>query len=462
MKLFELFATLSLDTTDFDADVKAAKKDGEDLNSVLSTAVAKGTVVGNTLMAAGRGLVTFGRSVLGFGVDIVETAAEVQAEQHAFESTFGEMQGIALAAFDRVGEATNIYTKRLMVSGTKAYSQFRAAGMDSAVALNQMETYLMYAADAAAYYNISLEEADYAMRSFLRGNVEGGEAIGLFITQTQRETKAMEMYDAAWKELDESQRQSVLMSIIGETYARNGVFGQATREMYEYENVLGNIREMWRQIKAILGGPILEALMPVMQEFAQFLEDNPEIVQSLAQSIGAIAGLVFDGLMTLLKYLAEHGDEIASYCERFASAIKMLSEGNFRGVVDLFMGENNWLSGLLFGGQGKPVEEWNDANEGGNNVMTYEDLYGHEASGLGYVPYDNFRARLHRGETVVAAAEVNRMRNGKRAGYSTGDMAAAIASALNGTAVQMDGHAVGVLVTGTVSKEIAREAKRRR
>ena len=40
-------------------------------------------------------------------------------------------------------------------------------------------------------------------------------------------------------------------------------------------------------------------------------------------------------------------------------------------------------------------------------------------------------------------------------------LAAAIASALNGTAVQMDGHAVGVLVTGTVSKEIAREAKRR-
>lgn len=40
-------------------------------------------------------------------------------------------------------------------------------------------------------------------------------------------------------------------------------------------------------------------------------------------------------------------------------------------------------------------------------------------------------------------------------------LAAAIASALNGTTVQMDGHAVGVLVTGTVSREIAREAKRR-
>lgn len=457
MKLFELFATLSLDTTDFDADVKAAKKDGEDLNSVLSTAVAKGTVVGNTLMAAGRGLVTFGRSVLGFGVDIVETAATVQAEQSAFESTFGEMQGIALAAFERVGEATNIYTTRLMVSGTKAYSQFRAAGMDSATALNHMETYLMYAADAAAYYNISLEEADYAMRSFLRGNVEGGEAIGLFITQTQRETKAMEMYDSAWKELNESQRQSVLMSIIGETYARNGALGQATKEMYEYENVLGNIREVWRQIKAILGGHLLDALMPVMQEFYQFLKDNPEIVQSLAQSIGYIADAAFDGIMSLLKYLNEHGDEIATFFERMADAIGALMDGDFMKFLGI-------LDGSYYNISGSRTKVETAHLEGGDNA-TYEEVYGgnaaHEASGLGYVPYDNFRARLHRGETVVAAAEVNRMRNGKRAGYSTGDMAAAIATALNGTTVQMDGHAVGVLVTGTVSKEIAREAKRR-
>lgn len=57
------------------------------------------------------------------------------------------------------------------------------------------------------------------------------------------------------------------------------------------------------------------------------------------------------------------------------------------------------------------------------------------------------------------AAQKSGMRATERIDYDR--LAAAIASALNGTAVQMDGHAVGVLVTGTVSKEIAREAKRR-
>ena len=62
-----------------------------------------------------------------------------------------------------------------------------------------------------------------------------------------------------------------------------------------------------------------------------------------------------------------------------------------------------------------------------------------------------------------AAASPAAQKAGTRAaeGIDYDRLAAAIASALNGTAVQMDGHAVGVLVTGTVSKEIAREAKRR-
>lgn len=457
MKLFELFATLSLDTTDFDADVKAAKKDGEDLNSVLSTAVAKGTVVGNTLMAAGRGLVTFGRSVLGFGVDIVETAATVQAERAAFESTFGEMQDRAMDAFTRVGEAANIYTTRLMNAGTKAYSQFTAAGMDSTTALTAMEMYLGYASDAAAYYNISLEDADAAMRSFMRGNVEAGESIGLFANEATRNSKALELYNKEWKELTEAERQYVMLGIVGDAYGRNGALGQATREAESYENVLGNIREIWRQIKATLGGPILEALMPVMQEFAQFLEDNPEIVASLAESIGYIADATFDGIMSLLKYLNEHGDEIATFFERTADAIGALMDGDFMKFFGILDGSYYNISGSEEGVKNAHLEgqgqQWTPIR------LPSED--GSEASGLGYVPYDNFRARLHRGETVVAAAEVNRMRNGKRAGYSTGDMAAAIATALNGTTVQMDGHAVGVLVTGTVSKEIAREAKRR-
>lgn len=456
MKLFELFATLSLDTTDFDADVKAAKKDGEELNSVLSTAVAKGTVMGNTLMAAGRGLVTFGRSVLDFGLDLVETAAAVQAEKSAFESTFGDMQDAAIDAFDRIGDATNIYTSRLRVAGTKAYSQFTAAGMDSVQALTSMESYLGYAADAAAYYNISLEDADYALRSFLRGNVEAGESIGLFTNETQRNAKANELYGKTWDKLNEAERQFVMMDIVGAAYARNGAMGQAAREASSYENILGNINSVWRDIKATLGGPLLEAMLPVMEEFQKFLEENPELVEQLAESIGVIADATFGALMELLKFIADNGPLIATVVERIAGAVGALLSGDIFGAIAILTAGPSTIQGS----EENVLNAWQEGQgQAWYGVQLPDD--GSEASGLGYVPYDNFRARLHRGETVVTAAENNARRGGKRARNTTEDMAAAIAAALDGTTVQMDGHAVGVLVTGTVSKEIAREAKRR-
>ena len=89
--------------------------------------------------------------------------------------------------------------------------------------------------------------------------------------------------------------------------------------------------------------------------------------------------------------------------------------------------------------------------------------YGH-ATGLDYVPYNNYAARLHEGEAVLTKAEATAWRRGDGAGFPAIDydrLAGAIASAMAGTSVQMDGQAVGVLVTGAVSREMGRRVKAR-
>lgn len=84
------------------------------------------------------------------------------------------------------------------------------------------------------------------------------------------------------------------------------------------------------------------------------------------------------------------------------------------------------------------------------------------ATGIDYVPYNGFPALLHQGEAVLTALEAQRWRQEPNASSSTDfhaeSLAQAIAAALSGVAVQMDGQTVGQLVTPTVSREIARQA----
>ena len=76
------------------------------------------------------------------------------------------------------------------------------------------------------------------------------------------------------------------------------------------------------------------------------------------------------------------------------------------------------------------------------------------AVGLDYVPHDNFPALLHRGEMVLNAAEASAMRFGGL-GASPGIDPGALASAMAGLAVEMDGRVVGKLVERSVSAQQA-------
>ena len=76
------------------------------------------------------------------------------------------------------------------------------------------------------------------------------------------------------------------------------------------------------------------------------------------------------------------------------------------------------------------------------------------AVGLDYVPHDNFPALLHRGEMVLNAAEASALRfSGDRG--SSGIDPGALASAMAGLAVEMDGRVVGRLVERSVSAQQA-------
>lgn len=89
-------------------------------------------------------------------------------------------------------------------------------------------------------------------------------------------------------------------------------------------------------------------------------------------------------------------------------------------------------------------------------------LPGHE-TGLRYVPYDNYVARLHRGERVLTRVEAEQLRAAPAApAADAADVASALARALSGVSVQLDGRTVGRMVAGEVSAVIGSQTRARR
>lgn len=113
-------------------------------------------------------------------------------------------------------------------------------------------------------------------------NFENGDAIGVFTNETQRNTLAMEKYGKKFAELSEAQKQAMSLEMIENTYKMSGALGQASREADSYENVMGNLKESWRQFTAIIGTPVLQAVIPVVKGMTNGVMALSEKVKGLS------------------------------------------------------------------------------------------------------------------------------------------------------------------------------------
>lgn len=294
-ELFALAGTISVDSSGAIKDIDKATKHAEQSEGKFGAAFK------NIAMAAATYL--SGTAIWNFGKSMVQAAADVQAETAQFEAAFTGVEGKAKDAFGRMEEYSGSLASRLQVVGTKAFSQFKGAGMEATDALANMEDYLKLAADGAAYYDLSLEETDELLRSFIRGNTEAGDRLGLFTSETQRNEAAMEKYGKKFLDLNEAQKQLLMLDISKGIYEASGATGQAARESEGYANVVGNLKEQWRQFLAQVGTPVLQALIPILQSIGDvlqslapifttvtnFLIQNKDYIVALAAGVAAAA-----------------------------------------------------------------------------------------------------------------------------------------------------------------------------
>ena len=261
-------------TADMNKTKAAIKNLGDESGKSKEKVSTFGEVLKANLLSTAivEGVKTITDAIKNMAGEFIDSAATVKAETAAFEQTFGDFAGTATAAIGRVADSSGILQTRLNTIGSKIYAFARSSGGDVEQSMSLMERALQAAADSAAYYDTSVEQATESLQSFLKGNYANDAALGLSATEATRNAAAMKLFGDAFNNLSEIQKQETLLQMVLDAQKLSGAMGQAAREADGWENVMGNLSETWRQFQANVGAPVLENLVPIIQSITTALQ----------------------------------------------------------------------------------------------------------------------------------------------------------------------------------------------
>ena len=266
-----------IDTKGVDSALKGIDKDVDRVSDSFEDAEKASLSFGDILKAnvLSDAIVSgFGRltdAIGGFVSGSISTAAGLKAEASQLEQTFGNMEETATEAISSIADETGILETRMNSAATSIYAFARSSGGSELESIDLMKGALAAAADAAAYYDRSLDDTTGTLMSFLKGNYENDAALGLSTTETTRNAAAMEQFGKEFNDLSEIQKQQTLLKMVQDAQELSGAIGQASRESDGLENVMGNLNEVGRQIQGNIGAPILTAIIPAIQEITNSL-----------------------------------------------------------------------------------------------------------------------------------------------------------------------------------------------
>lgn len=350
-EIFKLFGTIGLNNSEANKGIDETTGKAQSASGKIAGFFKKAAVAIGAVFAAGK--------LIDFGKTAVEAAAGAKAVQAQFEQVFGDMQGDAGKMISSMADEFGMVPTRLKPSMTKMTSMFKGLGMDTEKAMTKASDAVRLSADAAAFYDVSYESANQSLASFIKGNYEGGEAIGIFANETQMAQFAIQKglvgSTAEWSALDEATKQATRLEYAQKMQELGGATGQASREADGFENVMGNVKQAWQDFLALVGGPILAPVVTALQKTTEWLQQaggkvqefqgwfaglRDEVVNSTAfQTLSDIFQQIADKFTTLKDNMADSGvfDNIKQVFADIKDAILEIDFNKLVGDIGAFI-----------------------------------------------------------------------------------------------------------------------------
>lgn len=294
-----------------------------------------------------------------FAMGCVEMYGDVAAEEAAFAQIMGDYAGQAEVKLEQLSENTGIASSRMLSQFTMMTNKFLGQGYSIEEATDLAAQGMLIAADTAAMYNMSLDEACGHLNSFINGSYEGGEAIGLFSLDTQMAQKALEQGFITdkndWSGLDEGRKMLFRLTEAQQQLEDGKVSGQSLLESDSYQNTLANVQAKWRETQAIIGEPLMnDIILPALTKLMDVLQtviDNKDAIQGalkpFADVLGSLAVGGLELLQNTLEWMTENEDRVKGVFTAIGLAFAgiALATHPILTVLSALVGFVMWLAG---------------------------------------------------------------------------------------------------------------------
>lgn len=329
-EIFRLFGTIGIRGSDAEKELDSVARKGEQTSNKLSSFFKKAATVIAGVFAAGK--------LIDFGKMSIEAAASAKATQAQFEQVFSGIVDTAENALNSVAKEVGAVPTRIKPAFNQIASFAKVAGMDTTQAMEFTSRATRAAADTAAFYDKSLEETTETLKSYLKGNFQVADNLGILSTETTRNAKATELFGKEYSKLSGLQQQEVLLRMYEDANKVSGAMGQAARESDGWENVMGNLKQTWEDFKATIGSVVLDSLVVAMQNLTGFVgELKDRFLQLKDSGEQFIKGVVeSDAFAKVQEIFSKVVENLKLAFDNIGGAVNGVSEiiGSF--VDDLF------------------------------------------------------------------------------------------------------------------------------
>ena len=521
MKLFELFATLSLDTREFERNMRNATKQGSGFAGTMERQLTAGTVaLGNLAADAAKSVAG---AVTGIIRDAFSLTGELEQNIGGAEAVFKDfsdnIQANAQTAYKTAGLSVSDY----LAEANKMGSLMQGMGFTVGESFDMSVQWMQRAADVASIMGIDVSSAMQAIEGAAKGNFTMMDNLGVAMNDTALKAYALESglikTDKEWAKIGQQQKIAAAFSMFMDKTSEYA--GNYAKENDTLAGSMTTLSAAWENLLSGAGDPeafgdVIASAVDVMVKnaaeiFPQLVDAAVEVFKSLgaaieeygpqwaallldagAQMIASIYNGITGGDITPEQVKQKINEVITGISDAWNTVVTTVT-GAYNAVRTFFTEtipqawydmvtsiETWWNDHVVAPIQNaiSALREWLGIDANKTATMTITEVHvsssGEEhgggegqgfATGMDYVPYNDYLARLHEGEAVLTKAEASLWRRGEGAGVAVGidygQLGQAVAAAMAGMSVQMDGQAVGVLVTGAVSREMGRRVKAR-